>query len=569
VKQQWIQIVCTVLASATLAGPAPAQTETTSVAGLVRDRRGVPQMDAVVELLRADASIVAVAHTDARGSFHMEDLLPGVYQIKASEETFLPSLRQNLHVLAHRKTVANLTLSTLFEAVQWLPAERRGPGEPEDDWKWTLRSETNRPILRFDSQGPVLVSEGSGPQQSGARVTTSGGSRSFGDGGLRHGVEYEGTSASGAHTLLRTSLNTTDGLQAGYLAAYEEDLGAGRVVRTVAAYTDLPDLTAGANGAGRYQAATLRTAETSELTPALRTEIGNELLAMTTTGVNASTRVVAHPFGSITLHDDTTALSYRVATSRNAQDAAALADEETLLPAVTQRGGSSTLEHGLHQELRLRHKAERGASWQLSVFRDSLSNPLVQGSGSISDAEASSGDLLIDPVSAIFRTAANSFRGQGFAGELELPIGSWLAISTTIAAGPALANGERAANLPERSVQQSLAALRPQLSPAITVGAEGTIEVTGTHWRTSYRWQPTDTVTAVDPFASRSSDAYLNVFLRQPIRVGRIFPGGLQAVIDVRNLVAQGYTPFVTPDGSTLFFAQADRSVEGGIAFTF
>jgi hypothetical protein len=51
--------------------------------------------------------------------------------------------------------------------------------------------------------------------------------------------------------------------------------------------------------------------------------------------------------------------------------------------------------------------------------------------------------------------------------------------------------------------------------------------------------------------------------------MGRIFPGGTQAVVDMRNLLAQGYCPFVTPDGSTLFFAQADRSIAGGIAFTF
>ena len=574
-RQQWIQIVCSVLASAALTAPAFAQTELASVSGIVRDRRGAPQMDALVQLLRADATLVAIAHTDAHGNFLMEDLLPGVYQIKASEESFLPSLRQNLHVMAHHKTVANLTLSTLFEAVQWLPAEPRAPGEPEDEWKWTLRSETNRPILRFSDEGPVLVSEGRGPAQSRARVTTSGGSRNFGDGGFRHGVEYEGTGTNGTHTLLRTSLNATDGLQASYLAAYEDDLGGGRIIRTVAAYTDLPDLAGGVNGPERYQAASLRTAETSELSPNLRTEIGNELLAMTMSGATSTTRIVSHPFGSITLHGDATALSYRIATSRNAQDAVALADEETLLPAVTQRAGSNTLEHGLHQEIRLRHKMEHGASWQVSAYRERVEHPLVQGSGWISDQEAASGDLLIDPVSAIFRTAGNSFSGSGFAGELRMPIGQALAISAAVAAGPALAN--TSVNAPateltsatELTVEQSLNALRPRLTPAVTLGAEGTLAPTHTYWRASYRWQPADTVTPVNSFAVRSGDAYLNVFLRQPIRVGRILPGGLQAVVDVRNLVAQGYTPFITNDGSTLFFAQADRSVEGGVAFTF
>jgi hypothetical protein len=571
VRQQFVQIACSILASAALATPALAQSETASVSGIVRDRRGAPQIDALVQLMRADSSVVAVAHTDARGLFLLEDLLPGVYQLKASDESFLPSLRQNLRVLAHHKTVANITLSTLFDAVQWLPAKRRPVDEPADDWKWTLRSETNRPVLRFSDEGPVMVSEGSGPVQSRARVTTSGGLRSFGDGGLRHGMEYEGTGSKGEHTLLRTSLNVTDGLQADYMAAYEDEIAPGRVVRTVAAYTDMPDLTGGPYGAGRFQAATLRTAETTEITSILRSEIGNELLSMRLVGTQGGTEVVGRPFGSLILHVGDTTLAYRVSTSRTAQDAAALADDETLLPSVAQRAGNATLEHGLHQEVRLRHTAERGATMQVVAFHDRTVNPLVQGSGYISDADAASGDLLIDPVSGVFRTAGNTYAGYGFSAGAMMPLGSAIAISADVEAGSALEDPyvQSELALQERTVEQSLAALRPRLTPAVTVGAEGNLQKTGTYWRAAYRWQPPNTVTTVNPYASAASDAYLSILLRQPIRMGRIIPGGTQAVVDMRNLLAQGYCPFVTPDGSTLFFAQADRSIAGGIAFTF
>jgi hypothetical protein len=571
VRQQFVQIACSILASAALATPLLAQSETASVSGIVRDRHGVPQIDALIQLMRADSSVVAVAHTDGRGVFLLEDLLPGVYQLKASEEAFLPSLRQNLRVLAHRKTVANVTLSTLFDAVQWLPAERRPAGEPPDDWKWTLRSETNRPVLRFSDEGPVMVSEGNGPVQSRVRVTTSGGLREFGNGGLRHGLEYEGTGSRGEHTLLRTSLNVTDGLQAGYMAAYENEIAPGRVVRTVAAYTDMPDLTGGPYGGGRYQAAALRTAETTELTPILRTEIGNELLAMRLVGAHGGAEVVGRPFGSLILHSGDTTLAYRVSTSRTAQDAPALADDETLLPSVSQRAGNATLEHGLHQEIRLGHKTEHGATVQLSAFHDRTVNPLIQGSGFISDADAASGNLLIDPVSGVFRTAANTFGGYGFSAGSTLPVGSAIAISAEVEAGSALedpyVNSDTASQ--ERTIEQTLVGLRPVLTPAVTVAAEGNLQKAGTYWRTAYRWQPPNTVTAVNPYALSASDAYLSILLRQPIRVGRILPGGTQAVVDMRNLLAQGYCPFVTPDGSTLFFAQAERSIAGGIAFTF
>jgi hypothetical protein len=571
VRQQFVQIACSILASAALATPALAQSETASVSGIVRDRHGAPQIDALIQLMRPDSSVVAIAHTDTRGIFLLEDLLPGVYQLKASDEAFLPSLRQNLRVMAHHKTVANMTLSTILDAVEWLPAERRSAAEPADDWKWTLRSETNRPVLRFSDEGPMMVSEGNGAVQSRARVTTSGGLRDFGDGGLRQGMEYEGTGTRGEHTLLRTSLNVTDGLQAGYMAAYENEIAPGRVVRTVAAYTDMPDLTGGPYGSGRYQAATLRTAETTELTPILRAEIGNELLAMRLVGAQEGTQVVSRPFGSLVIHAGDTMIEYRVATSRMAQEASALADDETLLPTVSQRAGDATLEHGLHQEIRFGHHSEHGATVQVAAFHDRMVNPLVQGSGSISDADALSGDLLIDPVSGVFRTSGNTYAGYGFSVAATVPLAPAIAISAAMEAGSALEDSyfHSDQSSQERSIEQSLAAMRPRLTPAVTVAAQGNLQKTGTYWRTSYRWQAPDTVTAVNPYASAASNAYLSILLRQPIRVGRIFPGGTRAVVDMRNLLAQGYCPFVTPDGSTMFFAQADRSIAGGIAFTF
>lgn len=570
VRQQFLQIACSILASAVLVPPTLAQSETSSVSGIVRDRHGAPQMDALVQLLRADSSVVAIAHTDMRGIFHLEDLLPGVYQLKASQEAFLPSLRQNLHVAAHHDTVANITLNTLFDAVQWLPAERRTPSEPDDDWKWTLRSETNRPMLRFSDDGPIIVSDATGPAQSRARLKTTSGLRSFADGGLRHGVEYEGTTTSGAHTLVRTSLNVTDGLQAGYMLAYENEIGAGRVVRTVAAYTDLPDLTGGPYGAGRYQAATLRTAETSELSPTLRAEVGSELIAMRLMGILGGSEVAGRPFGSLTLHGTNTSLAYRVSTSRGAQDAAALADENTLVPGVAQLSGRATLEHGLHQEIRFRHESNSGASVQLSAYHDRIVNPLLQGSGYISDADAASGSLLVDPVSGVFRAAASGYAGYGFSVAAIYPLFPSLAISAEVARGLTLADSAALQDSQQnQTVDQAVSSLRPKLTQAVTIAAQGNLRGLGTRWRTSYRWQPQNTVTAVNPYSSADGDAYLSVLLRQPIRIGRILPGNTQAVFDMRNLLAQGYCPFVTPDGSTLFFAQADRSIAGGIAFTF
>ena len=78
---------------------------------------------------------------------------------------FLPSLRENVRVRTN--TVVNLTLNTLYEVMQWLPAETRAGDAQKDDWKWTLRSAANRPLLRWLEDGPLVVvstKEGASPK---------------------------------------------------------------------------------------------------------------------------------------------------------------------------------------------------------------------------------------------------------------------------------------------------------------------------------------------------------------------------------------------------------------------
>ena len=77
--------------------------------------------------------------------------------------SFLPALRENVRVRGG--TVVNLTLNTLYEVIQWLPAQPRAGNSQKDDWAWTLRSAANRPLLRWLEDGPlVVVTDGSGAQ---------------------------------------------------------------------------------------------------------------------------------------------------------------------------------------------------------------------------------------------------------------------------------------------------------------------------------------------------------------------------------------------------------------------
>ena len=92
-----------------------------------------------------------------------------------------------------------------------------------------------------------------------------------------------------------------------------------------------------------------------------------------------------------------------------------------------------------------------------------------------------------------------------------------------------------------------------------------------TRWIASYRWISGQALTPVDMFneSAGQADPYLNIFLRQPIPGTGFLPCHMDAVVDVRNLLAQGYVPVMGQDGRTLYLVQSARTVRGGVAFTF
>jgi hypothetical protein len=111
--------------------------------------------------------------------------------------------------------------------------------------------------------------------------------------------------------------------------------------------------------------------------------------------------------------------------------------------------------------------------------------------------------------------------------------------------------------------------LKPQAAQSATLALKGHVLRSGTNVRAAYRWQPAALVTAVDSYAAFSDQGYLSFFVRQPVNCGRWLPAGLEATIDVTNLLAQGYRPFLSADGRTLYLAQAPRSIQAGLAFNF
>src|SRR6201996_4375266 len=265
----------------TMAGllPASAALLPGTVSGVVRDSRGIPQMGAVVELLASDATVVGRVYTNVRGAFIFDHIFPGTYQIKATGDSFLPTLREDLRISSRSKVIVNLTLSTLFEAIQWLPAQPKSPDEPTDDWKWTLRSSSNRPLLRLLQDGPLVVlsgdDHGSAPQLA-ARVAVSNSPHEFGQAGLHHAFAIERSSAVGGHLILRANLSPHPTASSEYTAGYELALGPERQIYNAVTVQQMSAVEGAAGGGGLY-AMRLRSAEAVNLGPNASLEVGNEI----------------------------------------------------------------------------------------------------------------------------------------------------------------------------------------------------------------------------------------------------------------------------------------------------
>jgi hypothetical protein len=192
---------------------------------------------------------------------------------------------------------------------------------------------------------------------------------------------------------------------------------------------------------------------------------------------------------------------------------------------------------------------------------------VISGGGTISAADWAGGNLLYDDTSGLLRAAGQSYSGNGVMSEMDgrLTASTWISFDVAVGEALAMADAARGAE----SVEEVLGSMKPRETPMYSAAIHGKFPGSNTRWRASYRWQDAHTMTSVNSFATGMPDPYLSFLVRQPIRCHHMIPNGVEALVDVRNLLAEGYRPFVSSDGSTLYFAQAARSIEGGLSFSF
>ena len=532
---------------------------TAAVSGVVRDAQGVAQIGALVEVLSASSTGVATAFTDMYGRYRIGNLMPGRYQVRASAALFIPATRTDLRLSPGLRATVNLTLSMLADPTGWLPAKPRGPDEAGDDWIWTMRTASNRPMLRvLDDGSVVLASSSSAPEGSSTtdmrvRASVLAGN-GFASGGVRNAVTLERSKTDGSDLMLRSEVASSSGAPVEFDIGYQRNGFLGNASRMTATYASHPELSTG-NQTG-MEVLRLAGAQRMQLGDTIDIEAGGTIYAFRMSG-NA---VTEKPFLRVAVHpSDVWAIQYGFATARELQGFAGLDSIQAALPVAVACGSEICTANARHQELGVSRKLGQGKV-EATVYRDTTDRSELSGVGvaSAMDPTSDLGTLVVDSQTNTFRFLGRGYTSDGLRVSISEPVmtGLWAALEYATGRGMAFST-----TVPNQ--------LRSESADEIAGSLRAHVNRTGTRVKAAYRWQPRRIVTPIDSYGAAANRGYMSVYMRQPVHLTNRLPVTLDLTVDVSNLLAEGYRPFLSADGRTLYLASSPRTLQAGVSFTF
>jgi hypothetical protein len=510
-----------------------------------------------------------VAFTDAKGFFNISGLGAGNYDLRVSAPSFLPALREDVALAAGASKVLNITLNTLFEAIRMMPELKRSPDD-DDSWKWTLRSTANRPILRFEPAGPVVI-------ESSQQDHSTTGTMAFMAGGSNEGYGSTsdlGTAFNVEHSIFRTGViglagdfgypgGIPDGVIRASYSRHNEDGWNPVIAFTIRRFSTPDSVPHG----GALQALAMSYSDGFSIGDLIDFQYGGDAQAIQFLGREAN---AFRPAGVADLHlASDFILEYRYSTEEpNMRSSkgfdSAPADLSESGPRMTMVDGLPLMENAHHHEVSLSRRIGNNTKLQVAYFNDRVKDPALLGVG---DIGIQPGDILPDVYSGTFSYNGGMLEAQGVRLVLQRRFSNGITATADYAYGGVL-------DLEQPDVGWGMVrnSLEHGWRHTAALKLNGGLPRCGTRWIASYRWTSGDnTLTPVDLFnaSAGQADPYFNLFVRQPLPHIHGMPLNMEALIDLRNLLAQGYVPVIGPDGKTVYLMQSARSVRGGLAFTF
>src|SRR5579862_9137608 len=594
-------VIAALILSAPAAFPATNAPLSGSIAGVVRNSSGVPQMGATVFLFNRSEKLLGKVMTNERGLFGFGLLTPDLYSVRVSLASFVPAVKQKIAVQPGMQSLLYVDMASVLSSIELVYAKPGDGALMSDDWKWVLKeSAATRPVLRM-----LPLDSTSDPQQRqspvGSAFSDTRGvlSLSAGDPGSLGSTSAQadlGTAFAVATSLFgRNELQLSGGVgysahaglpTAGFRTSFSRD-GMGPEVAVTVQQIYLPARGGLASMVGQPDGApALRTMSVSmhdsvAINENLRLDYGgsfdsvsymdhvnslNQFARLTYDLGSAGKVKVAYSSGAPPID---LAFEPRDGEGRMPGDSEALAQDVAalaVLPRLSLLDGHAALQRSQDAEIGY-EKRIRDTTFNVSGYHERVNNAamtLVAPDGAFAP-----GDLLPDISSQNSVFDAGSYHRMGFAASVSQSLGDRIQIGSSFGSGGALAPAG------EDLAADSAEGLRSRLQVAqrfwVSARASAKLPVTGTIITGSYQWMDYNNTIMPDHFyltQGSYTEPGMNLRVRQPIPSVPGMPGRLEATAELQNGLAQGYLP-VTEGGQHVTLVQSPRALRGGLSFIF
>jgi hypothetical protein len=565
-----------------------------ALAGRVTDSAGVPQMGATVFLYNRFERLLERGLTGERGNFLFTDLAPDVYSVRVSLSTYVPALKR-IAVQPGMRSFLAISLTSVLSSIELVYAAPGQATAMSEDWKWALRSATStRPVLRLlpgvDYSGPKERNRSHAALFSDTRGVLR---VSAGDGGAVSAAENQpdlGTAFALATSLFGSNhlhfsgnlgYGSASGIPtAGFRGSFSRQ--SGQVIPEVNVTMRqmfLPARIGMSLATGRGDAPVLKTLAVSTMDRVALADNVELHYGAALESVSFVHRLnFFSPFARLSWSDAELG-TLQAAYSSGVPAAEMLIDADdpdselqhhlsalSLFPRVSLRGGRAHVQRTANLEVGWR-KTIAGRTAGVSIYREDLSNAAITMAAP--GGYYSMADLLpdISSPSSIFNIGG--YRRSGMAATLTQPLGEDLNVTMAWGIGGALepARGRLDTSNPD----ELRSSLRRTSRQWLAARVHGTAPRVGTRFSTSYQWTDYRVLNRPHLYLTQRTmpEMGLNIHLRQPIPALNVFSARLEATAELRNLLAEGYVPLSTAEGTRVVLIPSPRAVRGGLSFIF
>jgi hypothetical protein len=566
-----------------------------TIAGVVSDAGGTPQMGATVVLYNRQERPLQKIQTNERGEFHFAGLFPEFYSVRVSLATFFPAFKRGVLVQPGMRSMLSVSLNTLFSTIQLsYPVAIDSGSIMSDEWKWVLRgSASTRPVLRLLG-APPLAGVTVRNEHAAVFSDTRGMLRvSAGDGSIASAVSNEAdmgtafalaTSVYG-NNLLQVSGNLGYGSQTGvpsaaFRTSYSRSFAGGNPeVSLTMRQLFLPARLGPAMAGNDAALPMLRTMsagldDRKQIADNVTIQYGFTLDSVTFLDrlnyFSPYSRVTwSMPDGGNLEFAYTSGNARPDLGSPTAEEAADLQHDLSTLgmfPRISMVASRPKIQRGEEYEAAYSRKAG-SRTYRVSAYYEMVRNASL--SLLAPDGLFPGGDILPDLFTGNSTFNMGDLHNSGFDLSVTQDLGEHL--SATVFYGSdgtmTVENRELISNNPD----ELRAMIRAGRKHAATARITAAVPHSGTRLVASYQWSGDQRwLLSGNLYSTQSNRPMpgLNILVRQPLpRMGGL-PWRMEATAELRNMLAQGYVP-INAAGQRLLLFDTPRSLRGGLSFIF